>query len=79
VLGIFILRRKRPQAEPTYRALGYPFLPALYILAAAAIAFDLLLFKPTYTWPGLIIVLPGVVVYFLWKRNAAKLQEAKER
>jgi len=68
VAGLFILRRKRPDAERPYRAFGYPVVPALYILAAAAIAVDLLIPKPTYTWPGLGIVLLGVPVYFAWTR-----------
>ena len=68
VAGLFILRRTRPDAERPYRAFGYPVVPALYILAAAAIAVDLLILKPTYTWPGLGLVLLGVPVYFLWTR-----------
>ena len=67
VAGLFILRRKRPDAERPYRAWGYPVLPALYILAAGAIALDLLIMKPRYTWPGAIIVLLGIPVFFLWR------------
>ena len=66
--GIFILRKKRPNAERPYRALGYPVLPIVYILLAAAICADLLIFKPNYTWPGMIIVLLGIPVFFLWKK-----------
>ncbi|MGO9481433.1 MAG: APC family permease [Candidatus Kryptoniota bacterium] len=68
IAGIFILRKKRPDAERPYKAFGYPILPGLYIFAAAAISTDLLIFKPRYTWPGLVIVLLGVPVYFIWKR-----------
>ncbi len=67
VAGIFLLRRKRPDAERPYRAFGYPVLPALYILAATAISADLLIFKPAYTWPGLGIVLVGIPVFYAWK------------
>jgi APA family basic amino acid/polyamine antiporter len=67
VAGIFILRKKRPDAERPYRAWGYPALPALYIVAAAAIALDLLIMKPTYTWPGVGLVLLGIPVYYLWR------------
>ncbi len=67
VMGLFILRRTRPNAERPYRAFGYPVLPALYVLAAAAIAVDLLILKPTYTWPGVIIVLLGIPVYYIWR------------
>jgi basic amino acid/polyamine antiporter, APA family len=69
VIGVFILRKKRPDAERPYRAFGYPVVPALYVLLATAIAVDLLVFKPNYTWPGVIIVLLGIPVYFIWKRR----------
>jgi basic amino acid/polyamine antiporter, APA family len=74
VAGLFILRRTRPDAERPYRAFGYPVVPALYIVAATAIAVDLLIFKPTYTWPGLGLVLLGVPVYFLWTRLVSPRQ-----
>ena len=67
VTGIFILRKKKPDAERPYKAWGYPVLPAIYILAAAAIAVDLLVFK-TASALGLMIVLLGIPVYFLRKR-----------
>jgi APA family basic amino acid/polyamine antiporter len=69
IAGIFRLRRTRPDADRPYRALGYPVLPALYMLAAGLIEILLLLYKPSYTWPGLIIVLMGVPVYFLWRKK----------
>jgi APA family basic amino acid/polyamine antiporter len=68
IAGLYILRRKKPDAERPYKALGYPVVPALYILFAVLFSIDLLIFKPVYTWPGLIIVLIGVPVYYLWKR-----------
>jgi basic amino acid/polyamine antiporter, APA family len=66
--GLFILRWKRPEMPRPYRAFGYPFLPALYLLMAIFIEIQLLRYKPQYTWPGLIIVLLGVPVYWLWKQ-----------
>jgi basic amino acid/polyamine antiporter, APA family len=69
ILGIFVLRYKRPDAERPYKAWGYPIVPGLYILMAAFILVILLIYKPEYTWPGLIIVLLGVPVYYLWKRK----------
>ncbi len=69
VIGIFILRKKRPEAVRPYKAFGYPFIPIIYILLAAAISIDLLVFKPQYTWPGLGIVLLGIPVYFVWKKK----------
>jgi APA family basic amino acid/polyamine antiporter len=72
IVGLFILRRTRPDADRPYRAIGYPVLPALYIVMAAAICVVLLRYKPQYTWPGLLIVLLGVPVYFLWKSNSER-------
>jgi APA family basic amino acid/polyamine antiporter len=66
--GLFVLRRTHPNAERPYRAVGYPVLPAIYIVMAIFIDIVLLRYKPQYTWPGLIIVLMGVPVYFLWSR-----------
>jgi len=76
IAGIFILRRKRPGAERPYKAFGYPFVPLLYIVAAAAIMFVLLLYKTQTTWPGLVIVLLGVPVYVLWARSAKVTRSA---
>ena len=71
IAGIFVLRRTRPDVERPYRAFGYPVVPALYILAAAAISVALLLYRTSTTWPGLVIVLTGIPVYLLWRRGAA--------
>jgi len=67
IAGIFILRIKQPNAERPYKAFGYPVLPALYIIIAATISVILLLKKPEYTLTGLIIVLLGIPVYFVWR------------
>jgi len=74
VIGIFILRKKQPNAERPYKAFGYPLIPAVYILLAAAISIDLLIFKPNYTWPGLAIVLLGIPVYFVWKKTDVRIE-----
>ena len=75
--GLFVLRAKRPDAPRPYRAIGYPVLPAIYILMAVFVDIVLLRYKPQYTWPGLIIVLLGIPVYFLWsKRNASERLQA---
>jgi basic amino acid/polyamine antiporter, APA family len=66
VCGLFVLRKKRPDLERPYKAWGYPVLPALYIVMAFLVMVDLLFVKPRFTWPGLIIVLTGVPVYFFW-------------
>jgi APA family basic amino acid/polyamine antiporter len=65
-IGIFVLRAKRPDADRPYRAFGYPFVPALYILAASAIMLVLLLYQTQTSGAGLVIVLIGLPVYFLW-------------
>lgn len=63
IAGLFVLRRKEPQAERPYRAWGYPVLPAIYIAAAAAFCVNLLWRKPLYTGMGLAIVMLGAIVY----------------
>ncbi len=68
IVGLFVLRRTRPDAERPYRAFGYPVVPALYIVVASAIAVVLLVYKTQTTWPGLVIVLTGIPVYLLWRR-----------
>jgi APA family basic amino acid/polyamine antiporter len=73
VAGLFVLRRKRPDAERPYRALGYPVLPALYVVLCAAVMLDLLVVKPEFTWPGLILVCTGLPVYWLWRRSRSPL------
>jgi basic amino acid/polyamine antiporter, APA family len=72
IAGIFVLRAKRPGAERPYKALGYPFVPLLYIVAALAILFVLLLYRTQTAWPGLVIVLLGVPVYLLWSRRTSR-------
>jgi APA family basic amino acid/polyamine antiporter len=67
LVGLFVLRWSRPDMPRPYRAMGYPVLPALYIVMATFVEVQLLRYKPQYTWPGLIIVLLGIPVYGLWK------------
>src|ERR1035437_1549452 len=71
IFGLFVLRRTHAEAERPYKAVGYPILPAIYIVMALFIDVVLLRYKPQYTWPGLFIVLFGIPVYYLWRpRNA---------
>lgn len=73
IAGIFHLRRTRPDIPRPVRAVGYPILPAIYIVGAVFICVALLIYKQQYTWPGLIIVASGIPVYLLWGRiNAAR-------
>ena len=69
ILGIFILRKKNPDAERPYKAFGYPLVPALYIVIALAFCLNLLYMKPENSVPGLFIVLLGVPVYYYWKKK----------
>ena len=69
ILGLFVLRFKRPDAVRPYKALGYPVLPALYIVLAGWICIVLLRYKPQYTWPGMVLVLLGIPVYLFWSRR----------
>lgn len=68
IVGIFRLRRKRPDLERPYRVWGYPLVPLLYIAGAATIVIVLVLYRPATTWPGLVIVLTGLPVYELFRR-----------
>lgn len=74
IIGIFILRKKRPDAERPYKAFGYPVLPFLYILMGTAFCLLLIIYKPEYTWPGLIIVLLGVPLYYIAISSGRKNQ-----
>jgi len=67
VLGLFVLRFRLPKAERPYRVPGYPILPALYMVLCFLVMVDLLIVRPEFTWPGLIIVLTGVPVYGVWR------------
>jgi len=72
IIGIFTLRRKRPDAERPYKAFGYPIVPALYIIGASVILVVLFIYQTATTWPGLLIVLTGVPVYFFWRKSYAE-------
>lgn len=72
IAGIFILRKKQPNTPRPYKAFGYPLLPALYIILGISFCGLLIWFKPQFTWPGLIIVLLGIPIYYFIQRNADK-------
>lgn len=76
IIGIFVLRRKQPDAERPYKAFGYPYLPGLYIVAASIICLVLLLYRTQTSLPGLLIVLTGIPVYLIWRDFASKQEEA---
>jgi APA family basic amino acid/polyamine antiporter len=68
IFALFLLRIKKPDIPRPYKAWGYPLIPALYILTTTFIMVILLIYKPGYTFPGLVIVLLGIPVYYLWRR-----------
>jgi APA family basic amino acid/polyamine antiporter len=65
IIGIFVLRKKRPDIERPYKAFGYPILPAIYILLAVTFCVFLITMKPKFALTGLIIVLAGIPIYFV--------------
>lgn len=65
IAGIFILRKKRPDVPRPYKAFGYPVLPFIYIVMGIAFCVLLIIYKPTFTWPGLIITLIGIPLYYI--------------
>jgi basic amino acid/polyamine antiporter, APA family len=71
IVGLFVLRFKQPLLPRPYRAIGYPVLPALYLIMATGICAALLRYKPQFTWPGLILVLLGIPVYLYWSRSGS--------
>jgi APA family basic amino acid/polyamine antiporter len=75
IIGLFVLRRTHPDANRPYRAIGYPVLPAIYIVMALFIDVVLLRYKPQYTWPGLMIVLLGIPVYYIWSNRSGRAAE----
>jgi APA family basic amino acid/polyamine antiporter len=77
ILGVFVLRKTRPNAERPYRAFGYPWLPLLYIVAAVGIMVVLLLYKTQTAGRGMVIVLLGLPVYWLWSREKSAASKEK--
>ena len=69
IAGIFVLRKKRPDAHRPYRAFGFPALPLIYILMGVAFCTLLIIYKPRFTWPGLIIALTGIPIYLFAIRS----------
>lgn len=68
IFGVFILRVKKPDLERPYKAFGYPILPAIYILLGLGFCVLLIAYKPQFTWPGLLIALLGIPIYY-WNRS----------
>ena len=66
VAGLFVLRRTKPDADRPYKAWGYPLIPLIYIALCVLIMIDLLIVRPEFTWPGLILVASGIPVFYFW-------------
>lgn len=76
VLGVIIQRIRRPDLERSYKTFLFPITPILYLLIGAVFCILLIIYKPQYTWPGFILVLIGVPVYFFARNNKrAELDE----
>ena len=71
ILGIFRLRRAWPDADRPYKAIGYPVVPALYVLGAGTVLLVLFAYRTATTWPGLVIMFIGVPIYLFWHRRAS--------
>jgi APA family basic amino acid/polyamine antiporter len=68
ITAVFVFRIKMPDAERPYKAFGYPIIPVIFILICAFIMVVLLIYKPEYTWRGLIVAIAGIPVYYIWKK-----------
>jgi APA family basic amino acid/polyamine antiporter len=79
IAGLFWLRIRRPEMERPYKVLGYPVLPLVYLAIASFIEVQLLRYKPQYTWPGLLIVLSGIPVYWLWRKLQLRADSNRKR
>ena len=67
IVGIFILRKKNPNVHRPYKAVGYPYLPMLYIIMGVSFCILLIIYKPQFTWPGLLISLTGIPLFYIRK------------
>jgi APA family basic amino acid/polyamine antiporter len=72
--GIFILRKRRPDAERPYKAIGYPVLPIIYIIMGLSFCILLIVYKPQFTWPGLLITLLGIPIYYFIKPKTVAVE-----
>lgn len=68
IAGVFILRKRQSTTVRKFKAFGYPVIPAIYVLSTVFITVVLLIYKPGYTWPGMIIIISGIPVYYIWKK-----------
>jgi APA family basic amino acid/polyamine antiporter len=67
--AVFVLRKRTPEAPRPYKTVGYPFVPALYMVGATFLLVILFAYRPATTFPGLLLVIIGVPVYWLFRRR----------
>ncbi len=79
IAGLFRLRFTRPDAPRPYKAFGYPVVPGLYVVGASVLVGALVVYRPMTTWPGLLIVLAGVPIYYLWRPRVRQAFEPDEK
>jgi APA family basic amino acid/polyamine antiporter len=78
IAAVFVMRIKKPDIYRPYKTIGYPILPAIYIIICLLIEVILLLYKRDYTWPGLLFVIAGIPVFYIWRyfqKKSIKIQE----
>ena len=68
--AVFVMRRKAPDLERPYRTFGYPIVPVIYIAIAMLFVLDLAYLTPATAGIGYLLVLTGIPVYFIWRRQA---------
>jgi APA family basic amino acid/polyamine antiporter len=78
IAGVFRLRKTKPNAERPYRAFGYPLIPLLYLICAGIILAILFVYRTATTIPGVVIVLIGVPVYFLFRHQTGRAQTREQ-
>ena len=76
VVGLFILRRKRPDIPRPYRCTGYPWIPGLYVLITAAWTVNIIVTRPKQALAGTLIILIGIPGYLYWKRTGGTGKQA---
>jgi APA family basic amino acid/polyamine antiporter len=77
VIGLFLLRWKRPDIPRPYRCTGYPWLPAIYVLIGAAWTLNTIITRPKESLAGTAIVLLGIPGFLYWKRTSRKVNTVK--
>jgi APA family basic amino acid/polyamine antiporter len=78
IVGLFKLRKDKPELDRPYKAWGYPIVPGLYIFLAILFCINLLIEKPMYSFPGLFIVAMGIPVYYFWRNKGIEIVEDKK-